>query len=79
MHSSAKRNTESLAKKRSMMSSCANNVESDTEIATRNALMNNWIAQLRERAKVKTYIDHIPETPEDSESESPSASDSSMD
>ena len=56
-----------------------NNVESDTEIATRNALMNNWIAQLRERAKVKTYIDHIPETPEDSESESPSASDSSMD
>ncbi len=56
-----------------------NNVESDIEIATRNALMNNWIAQLRERAKVKTYIDHIPETPEDSESESPSASDSSMD
>ena len=44
------------------------NVENATEIATHNALMNNWIAQLRERAKVTIYINRIPDMPENSKS-----------
>ena len=36
----------------------------------RDALMQDWIRQLRERAEVKTYIDRIPEAqPEEPETE----------
>ncbi len=38
----------------------------------RQELMDNWIAQLRERAEVKTYIDRIPEA-EPEETEEPPA------
>ena len=35
----------------------------------REELMNAWIAQLRERAEVKTYIDRIPEAESEEASE----------
>ena len=40
-----------------------NNVERKVEREKRQALMDEWIRQLRERAEVKTYIDRIPEAP----------------
>ena len=38
-------------------------VERAAEREKRDELMKGWLAQLRERAKVKTYVDRIPETP----------------
>ena len=38
-------------------------VERKAERETREALMSEWIRQLRERAEVTTYIDRIPEAP----------------
>ena len=31
--------------------------------------MEEWLAQLRDQAKVKIYSDHIPDTPEEEEAE----------
>ena len=45
-------------------------VERKAEREKREALMMEWIKQLRERAEVKTYIDRIPEAeaePEEAE------------
>ena len=53
------------------------NVENAAEIAKHNALMNNYIAQLRERAKVTTYINRIPDMSENAKNNSPSVSNSS--
>lgn len=53
------------------------NVANATEIAKHDALMNSWIAHLRERAKVITYINHIPDMPEDAKNNSPAVSGSS--
>lgn len=39
------------------------NVERKVEREKRQALMDEWIRQLRERAEVKTYVDRIPEAP----------------
>lgn len=39
------------------------NVERKVEREKRQALMDDWIRQLRERAEVKTYVDRIPEAP----------------
>ena len=45
-------------------------VERKADREKRDALMQEWINQLRERAEVKTYIDRIPEAqPEESEAE----------
>ncbi len=41
------------------------NVERAVERDKRKQLMQAWIEQLRERAKVKTYIDRIPEAPKE--------------
>ena len=51
------------------------NVERKVERESRQALMDEWVLQLRERAEIKTYIDRIPEaTPEDQpEAEEPPA------
>ena len=38
----------------------------------REELMNSWVAELRERAEVKTYIDRIPEAESEEVSEEPS-------
>lgn len=43
------------------------NVERKVEREKRQALMDEWIRQLRERAEVKTYIDRIPEGPSEEE------------
>lgn len=43
------------------------NVERKVEREKRQALMDEWIRQLRERAEVKTYIDRIPEEPSEEE------------
>jgi parvulin-like peptidyl-prolyl isomerase len=43
------------------------NVERKVEREKRQALMDEWINQLRERAEVKTYIDRIPEAPSEEE------------
>ena len=43
------------------------NVERKVEREKRQALMDEWIRQLRERAEVKTYIDRIPEAPSEEE------------
>ncbi len=43
------------------------NVERKVEREKRQALMDGWISQLRERAEVKTYIDRIPEAPSEEE------------
>ena len=54
-------------------------VESILERQKRDTLKSDWIAQLHERAKVKTFIDLIPETPEaaeESEGEPPATDDS---
>ncbi len=51
-------------------------VESAVEREKRDALKNDWIVQLHERAKVKIFIDRIPETPEaeeESTDDSPNA------
>ncbi|MCE2399767.1 peptidyl-prolyl cis-trans isomerase [Candidatus Poribacteria bacterium] len=49
------------------------NVIRKVERERRDALMNAWISQLRERAEVKTFIDRIPEDkPPEEESENPS-------
>ena len=46
------------------------NVERKAEREKRDALMQEWIGQLRERAEVKTFVDRIPEAqPEDPEAE----------
>ena len=46
------------------------NVERKAEREKRDALMQAWILQLRERAEVKTFIDRIPEAqPEETETE----------
>lgn len=46
------------------------NVERKAEREKRDALMQEWIRQLRERAEVKTFIDRIPEAqPEETETE----------
>ncbi len=46
------------------------NVERKAERERRDALMQEWIRQLRERAEVKTFIDRIPEAqPEETETE----------
>ena len=46
------------------------NVERKAEREKRDALMQEWISQLRERAEVKTFVDRIPEAqPEDPEAE----------
>ena len=42
-------------------------VERKVEREKRQALMDGWINQLRERAEVKTYIDRIPEAPSEEE------------
>ena len=44
------------------------NVERKVEREKRQALMDEWILQLRERAEVQTYIDRIPEAPAEEES-----------
>lgn len=54
-------------------------VERAVERERRDARKNDWIAQLRERAKVKTFIDRIagtPEAAEESEGEPPATNDS---
>ena len=43
------------------------NVERKVEREKRQALMDEWIRQLRERAEVKTYTDRIPEAPSEEE------------
>ena len=43
------------------------NVERKVEREKRQALMDEWIRQLRERAEVKTYTDRIPEGPSEEE------------
>ena len=43
------------------------NVERKVERETRQAFMEEWIRQLRERAEVKTFIDRIPEGPAEEE------------
>lgn len=43
------------------------NVERKVERERRQALMDEWISQLRERAEVKTYTDRIPEAPSEEE------------
>ena len=52
------------------------NVERKAEREKRDALMTEWVNQLRERAEVKTYIDRIPEAdPEEPSDEGKSDSD----
>ena len=43
------------------------NVERKVEREKRQALMDEWVKHLRERAEVKTYIDRIPEAPAEEE------------
>ena len=52
-------------------------VERAAEDWRRDTLMNDWLAQFRERAKVRVFVDRIPETPKgEAESDSePSADD----
>ncbi len=55
-------------------------VEIVAEDERRDALRNGWLAQLRARAKVKTFVDRIPETPkerEEAKGEPPAKGDSS--
>ena len=47
------------------------NVERKTERERREALMSEWILQLRERAEVTTYIDRIPEAPAEEDANAP--------
>jgi hypothetical protein len=42
-------------------------VENSVERAKRDTLMDDWLAQLRDKAKVKTYLERIPETPKPEE------------
>ena len=44
-------------------------VERAAERAKREDLMDKWLAQLRDRAKIKIYSDHIPDTPKEQEAE----------
>lgn len=44
-------------------------VERSVENEKRDALMNNWLNELREKSNTKTYIDRIPETPTEEEEE----------
>lgn len=55
------------------------NVERAVERDKRKQLMQAWIERLRERAKVKTYIDRIPEAPkeDDADTETEAAEDGS--
>ncbi len=55
------------------------NVERAVERDKRKQLMQAWIERLRERAKVKTYIDRIPEAPkeDDADTETEAAEDDS--
>ena len=50
------------------------NVVRKVERERRNAMMAEWITQLRERAEVKTYIDRIPEAEEETSEPEPEAS-----
>ena len=50
------------------------NVVRKVERERRNAMMEEWIIQLRERAEVKTYIDRIPEAEEETSEPEPEAS-----
>ena len=43
------------------------NVERSVENEKRDALMNNWLNELRDKSSTKTYIDRIPETPTEEE------------
>ena len=43
------------------------NVERKVEREKRQALMDEWIRQLREQAEVQTYVDRIPEAPAEEE------------
>ena len=43
------------------------NVERKVERERRQALMDEWVRQLRERAEVKTFVDRIPEAPSEEE------------
>lgn len=54
------------------------NVERKVEREKRQALMDEWILHLRERAEVKTYIDRIPEAPAEDESEAEEAPDAAQ-
>ena len=50
------------------------NVVRKVERERRNAMMEEWIIQLRERAEVKTYIDRIPEAEEETSEPEPEES-----
>ena len=50
------------------------NVVRKVERERRNAMMAEWITQLRERAEVKTYIDRIPEAEEETSEPEPEES-----
>lgn len=50
------------------------NVVRKVERERRNAMMKEWITQLRERAEVKTYIDRIPEAEEETSEPEPEES-----
>ena len=47
------------------------NVVRKVEREKRNALMKEWVTQLRDRAEVKTYIDRIPEAEEETSEPEP--------
>lgn len=49
------------------------NVERKVEREKRQALMDEWVRQLRERAEVKTYIDRIPEATAEAQPEAEEA------
>ena len=50
------------------------NVVRKVERERRNAMMAEWVTQLRERAEVKTYIDRIPEAEEETSEPEPEES-----
>lgn len=50
------------------------NVVRKVERERRNAMMAEWVTQLRERAEVKTYIDRIPEAEEETSEPEPGES-----
>ena len=50
------------------------NVERHVENRKREELMTDWLIQLHEQAKVKTFADRIPDTPEEVEEEAESES-----
>ena len=50
------------------------NVERHVENQRREELMTDWLIRLHEQAKVKTFSDRIPDTPEEVEEEAESES-----